>query len=89
MKILIVPHTLKRAMELGPSGYEIKNFLHPCFDIPAKRHRRGKAKVYNYNQKRLNTFYKQKKIEVIYTIKDDTIVTIIVYVYYGRWKEQQ
>ncbi len=89
MKILIDPHTLKRAMERGASEDEIKDVLLTGFDIPVKKHRRGKTKVYNYNQKRLNRFYEQKKIEVIYTIKGDTIVTITVYVYYGRWKEQQ
>jgi len=89
MKILISPHTLERAMECGASKDEIKDVIHTGFDIPVKKHRRGKAKVYNYNQKRLNTFYEQKKIEVIYTIKDDTIITVTVYVYYGRWKEQQ
>jgi hypothetical protein len=59
------------------------------FDIPVKRRRRGKAKVYIFNKKRLDTFYKQKKIEVIYTIDNDKIITITVYVFYGKWKEQQ
>ncbi len=42
-----------------------------------------------FNRKRLDVFYKQKKIEVIYTIEHDKILTITVYVFYGEWKEQQ
>ena len=89
MEIRIDPHTIERAAERGASEDEIKDVLNTGYDISVKRRRRGKAKVYNFNQKRLDTFYKQKKIEVIYTIENDKIVTITVYVFYGRWKEQQ
>lgn len=88
MKIQIDPHTLERTIERGASKDEIKDVIITGFDIPAKRERRGKAKVYRYDQKRLNTFFEQKRIEVIYTIESDTIVTITVYVFYGSWKEK-
>lgn len=88
MKIQINPHTLERAIERGASEDEIKDVLITGLDIPVKRNRRGKAKVYKYDQKRLNTFYEQKRVEVIYTIDSDTIVTITVYVFYGYWKDK-
>jgi hypothetical protein len=87
MKIQIDPHTLERALERGASEDEIKDVLITGLDFPVKRNRRGKAKVYKYDQKRLNTFFEQKRVEVIYTIEDDRIVTITVYVFYGSWKE--
>ncbi|MBI5739801.1 MAG: DUF4258 domain-containing protein [Nitrospirae bacterium] len=87
MRIRIDQHTLDRATERGASEDEIKDVVISGVDIPVKGNRKGRAKVYNYNQKRLNTFYKQKRLEVIYTVENDTIVTITVYVFYGSWKE--
>ena len=86
MKIIIHPHTLERAAERGTSKVEIIDVLHSGFDIPAKRQRKGKAKVFDYQQKRLGTFYNHKRVEVIYTVEDDKIVTITVYVFYGFWE---
>ncbi|RJR17825.1 MAG: DUF4258 domain-containing protein [Nitrospiraceae bacterium] len=86
MRIQIDPHTLERATERGASKHEIKDVLISGSDIPAKSGRRGKAKVYTYNQKRLGTFFEQKRIEVIYTIERDRIVTVTVYVFYGNWE---
>ena len=89
MKIQIDQHALERAMERGASQDEIKDVLVNGFDISAKGDRKGKAKVYRFNKKRLNTFYEQKRIEVIYTVESDNIIAITVYVFYGKWKEQQ
>ena len=89
MKIQIDPHTLERAIERGASKDEIKDVIINGVDIPVKQDRRGKAKVYRYDQKRLNTFFEQKRIEVIYTIEDDRIVTVTVYVFYGSWEERK
>ncbi len=89
MKIQIDPHTLQRAEERGTNKDEIKEVLVNGYDITAKRYKKAKAKVYKFNQNRLNKFYKQKRVEVIYTIESDKIVTITVYVFYGNWKEQQ
>ncbi len=87
MKIRIDSHTLERAMERGTNEDEIIDVLHAGFDIPAKKGRRGKARIFDFTRKRLDVFYEQKKVEVIYTIEDDTIITITVYVFYGRWQE--
>ena len=85
MKIVIEPHTLSRAAERGASELEIIEVINSGFDIPAKNKRFGKAKVFNFNDLRNNKFYEQKRIEIIYTIEDDLIVTVTVYVFYGKW----
>ena len=86
MKIKIDPHTLERAQERGTNAAEIKDVLNTGFEISAKRYRKGKAKVFEFDQNRLNKFYKQKRVEVIYAVENDTIITITVYVFYGKWK---
>ena len=86
MKIKIDPHTLERAQERGTNAAEIKDVLNTGFEIPAKRYRKGKGKVFKFDQKRLNKFYEQKRVEVIYAVENDTIITITVYVFYGKWK---
>jgi hypothetical protein len=35
---------------------------------------------------RLGKFYEQKKVEVFYIIEKDTIITVTVYVFYGKWE---
>ena len=86
MKIQIDPHTLERAEERGTNEEEIKDVIESGFSIEAKHGRFGKAKVYPYNQIRGGRFYEQKRVEVIYTIKEDTIITVTVYVFYGKWE---
>ena len=89
MKIQISQHTLARAGERGATKDEIRNVLTTGFDIPAKKDRKCKAKVFDYKQERLGRFYEQKRIEVIYTLESDKIITITVYVFYGKWREQK
>lgn len=86
MEILIDPHTLERAEERGTNEEEIKNVIKTGIIIPAKYGHTGKSKVYNFNQKRNNKYYEQKKVEVFYTIERDRIITITVYVFYGKWE---
>ena len=86
MKIQIDPHTLERAEERGTNEEEIKDVIQTGFSIGAKYDRLGKAKVYPFNQIRDRRFYEQKRVEVIYTIEGDTLVTITVYVFYGKWE---
>jgi len=86
MEIQIDPHTLERAQERGASEQEIKDAIETGFDIPAKYGRMGKAKVYDFKQKRHGKYYEQKRIEVIYTIEENSIVTVTVYVFYGKWE---
>ncbi|RKY64865.1 MAG: hypothetical protein DRQ08_06855 [Candidatus Latescibacterota bacterium] len=88
MEIQIDPHTLERAEERGTNEDEIKDVINTGFSIPAKYGRMGKAKIYNFRQKRHGKYYEQKRVEVIYTIERDVIVTITVYVFYGKWEEE-
>ena len=46
----------------------------------------GKAKVYEFKQKRLDRFFERKRVEVFYTVERDVIVTVTVYVFYGKWE---
>ncbi|OGU37934.1 MAG: hypothetical protein A2X61_15295 [Ignavibacteria bacterium GWB2_35_12] len=86
MKIIIEPHTLKRASERGASESEIFDVINNGLEITARFNRLAKVKIYEYNKQWNNNFYKQKRIEVIYTKEDDNIVTITVYVFYGEWE---
>lgn len=89
MNIHIDPHTLERAVERGTNEDEIGDVINAGFTIPAKYKRKGKAKVYEFKRKRQGKFYEQKRVEVIYILEDDVIITVTVYVFYGKWKEQQ
>ena len=86
MAIQIDPHTLERAQERGTSEQDIKDVIETGFDIPAKYERMGKAKIYNFKQKRHGKYYEQKRIEVFYSIEEDSIVTVTAYVFYGKWE---
>jgi hypothetical protein len=86
MSIQIDPHTLKRAEERGTNEEEINDVINTGFPIPAKYGRLGKAKVFEFNQKREGKIYKQKRVEVIYTVENDVIITVTVYIFYGEWK---
>ena len=86
MKIIIEPHTLKRASERGAIESEIIEVINNGFEISAKSNRLARAKVFEYNSIWNEKHYQQKRIEVIYTIESDSIVTITVYVFYGKWE---
>jgi len=86
MKIQIDPHTLERAEERGTNEYEIKDVIETGFTIPAKYGRIGKAKVYDFKRKRHGKYYEQKRIEVFYAIEEGLMVTVTVYVCYGKWE---
>ena len=85
MEIQIDPHTLERAEERGATKEEIIDVIKNGAPIPAKHGRLAKAKVYPYKKFRGKNFYEQKCIEVIYVIEQNTIVTVTIYVFYGKW----
>ena len=89
MKIHIDPHTLERAEERGTTAEEIREVIRTGISIPAKHGRSGKAKVFPYHQMRGRKFYEQKRVEVIYVVECDTVVTVTVYVFYGTWESEQ
>ncbi len=86
MKILLDPHALERAKERGTSEEEIRDVIETGFIVPAKYGRIGKAKVYRFEQKRQNKFYEEKRVEVFYIEEGNEIVTVTVYVFYGKWE---
>lgn len=87
MEIQIAPHTLKRAEERGTDQEEIRDVIESGETILARHGRLGRAKVYSFEQERQGRYYAQKRVEVIYTIEDDTVVTVTVYVFYGKWED--
>jgi hypothetical protein len=60
MEIQIDPHTLERAQERGTNEDEIKDVIETGFTVPAKYKRIGKAKIYEFKQKRHGKYYEQK-----------------------------
>ncbi len=84
MEIQIDPHALERAEERGTNEDEIKDVINTGFPIPAKYGRTGKAKIYEFKRDRLNKYYEEKRVEVLYTIERNKIVTVTMYVFYGK-----
>jgi len=87
MKIIVEPHTLKRASERGATEKEIFDVINEGIVIPAKKDRFAKAKIFDYNKFWNDKYYEKKRIEVIYTIEHEEIVTVTVYVFYGKWEK--
>ena len=86
MEIRIDPHTLERAEERGTNEAEIKEVIQTGAPIPARYGRVGKSKVFDFKKKRQGRYYQQKRVEVFYTLEGDVIVTVTVYVFYGKWE---
>ena len=76
-----------RAHERGATKDEIYKTISDGIVIPAKNNRYGKYKTFNFNQERNNIFYEQKRLEVYYTIENEIIITVTVYVFYGKWED--
>ncbi len=87
MKIIIDPHTLQRAAERGASEKEIIDTMNTGLLSVAKGGRKSRSKVFDFNSEWSGKHYEQKKIEVIFTEQDDSIITVTVYVFYGKWTE--
>ena len=85
MKIQIEPHTLERANERGAPEEEIIDTLQTGEAVEAKKNRLAKSKVFSFQQNRNGKFYEEKKIEVIYIVENDVIITITVYVFFGKF----
>jgi len=86
MEIQIDAHTLERAEERGTNEKEILEVINTGFSIPAKYGRVGKARIYDFKQSRHNKYYEQKRVEVFYTLEGNVIITVTVYVFYGKWE---
>ena len=86
MEIQIDCHTLERAEERGTNEIEIKDVIQAGFSISAKYGRIGKAKVYDFKNNRHNKYYEHKRVEVFYVMEGEKIITVTVYVFYGKWE---
>ena len=86
MIVQIDPHALGRAEERGTNEVEIKDVILTGFSIPAKYGRLAKAKVFNFQQHRQGRYYEQKRVEVVYFVDKDVVITVTVYVFYGKWE---
>jgi hypothetical protein len=87
MKIYIEPHTVERAEERGTTEKEIIDVIENGINIPAKYNRFGKYKIFDFDNERNGKFYEHKKVEVYYIIENDKIITVTVYLFYGKWKD--
>ncbi len=85
MKIQIAPHTLQRAKERGASEEEIIEVLKEGTNIFGKYGRLGKSKVFSFNNFRSGKYYEEKKLEVYYQVEQQTLITVTVYVFYGKF----
>jgi hypothetical protein len=88
MSIQIDPHTLERAEERGTNKAEIEDVINTGFAVPAEYGRIGKGKVFEYQKERHNKYYEQKRVEVFYVIEGNNIITVTVYVFYGKWEKE-
>ena len=86
MEIQIDQHTLDRAEERGTNENEIIDVINTGFSISAKYGRIGKAKIYNFKQRRNRKYYEQRRVEVFYIVEKEVIITVTVYVFYGKWE---
>jgi hypothetical protein len=84
--VFFTVHTLERALERGTSRAEIADVLATGFAIPAHSGRRGKAKVYDFQERRNGIEYPQKRVEVYYIDAGDALFAVTVYVFYGKWE---
>ena len=89
MQIQIDLHTLERAEERRTNEEEIMDVINTGFPISAKYGRIGKAKIYDFRKKLNDKYYEQKRVEVFYLIEMDKIITVTVYVFYGRFFEKR
>lgn len=87
MEIRIDPHTLDRAEERGTNAEEIRHVIRTGFLIPAKRGRKAKANIYKFQSRWHDRYYEEKRVEVVYTVESDVIITVTVYVFYGKWEK--
>lgn len=85
MQIQIEPHTLQRAIERGASENEIKDTLTKGVNIFGKSGRLGKSKAFSFEAFRNGKYYEEKKLEVYYVIEQQIIITVTVYVFYGKF----
>ncbi len=87
MEIKIDPHTLERAEERGTNAEEIRAAIRTGSPISARHGRKAKALIFKFQERWGGRYYEEKRVEVVYTVERDLIITVTVYVFYGRWEK--
>jgi mannose-6-phosphate isomerase-like protein (cupin superfamily) len=72
--------------ERGASAEEITDVIVSGTPMSAKFGRLGKTKTYDFKKNRLGNYYEHKRVEVFFVVEGDVIVTVTVYVFYGKWE---
>jgi hypothetical protein len=85
MNIRLEPHTRLRAEERGATEEEIFDTLKTGQALLAKGNRLAKFKVYLFQQVRNGRFYEEKKVEVYYLVDNNELITVTVFVLYGKF----
>jgi hypothetical protein len=86
MKFKLVEHAQERVAERGATENDIETVLSTGTEAYAKKGRKAKEMVFDYEKEWLGKFYPQKKVRVIYVEENGEIVVITVKVYYGKWR---
>jgi hypothetical protein len=79
---------LSELWSAAPVGPKLRDVLATGFSIPAHSGRRGKAKVYDFQELRNGIEYPQKRVEVYYVDAGDALFAVTVYVFYGKWEKK-
>jgi hypothetical protein len=85
MQIQLDPHTIERAKERGASEEQIIETLTSGRPIIAEGKRFGKVKTFDFHNLWKGKYYDEKQLIVYYITEGETITTITVYVYYGKF----
>jgi len=48
--------------------------------------RQGRSKTSDFRKIHNGKYYEPKRVEVFYTIEGQTLTTVTVYVFYGKWE---
>lgn len=85
-EIVLLIHVLNRLQIRGTNQEEIKKVLEGGKEQEAKKGRKAKEMVFQFNDIWKGKFYEQKKVKAIYVSESDKIIVITVYTYYGKWR---
>ena len=86
MRIKLIEHAKERAKQRGAINEEVKAVVLNGRQIKAKRGRKAKEMIFEYEKEWLRKTYPQKKVQVIYVEEENQIIVITVKVFYGKWR---
>ncbi len=89
MEIELSEHTSERAKERGTNDDEIKDVILTGSYFPAKGERKGKEKIFSYNNEWNGKIFPEKLVRVIFVIREKNISTVTVIVQFGKWTKTE